>query len=190
MEQWGFALGPLRVMDLAGQDIGWSIRKRRVVEQPDRPYSHLPDWLCEQGRFGQKTGAGWYLYPDGRKPLHDQTIDDAVVAHSGIVGVARRTIGDPEIVERCLLALINEGATLLDEGIAARPLDIDQVWLHGYGMAPERGGPMFQADLLGLPHVLERLGALSAGREGWAFRPAPLLQRLVAEGRDLASLNR
>jgi 3-hydroxyacyl-CoA dehydrogenase len=107
-----------------------------------------------------------------------------------MLGLRRRTVGDPEIVERCLLALINEGAALLDEGIAARPLDIDQVWLHGYGMAAERGGPMFQADLLGLPHVLERLNALSAGREGWAFRPAPLISRLVEQGRDFASLNR
>ena len=189
MENWGFALGPLRVMDLAGQDIGWSIRKRRAVEQPGRPYSRLPDIICEQGRFGQKTGAGWYLYPDGRKPLHDETIDAAVVANSAMLGVVRRAVSEPEIVERCLLAQINEGAMLLAEGIAARPLDIDQVWLHGYGMAPERGGPMFQADLLGLPHVLERLVALSAGREGWAFRPAPLIRRLVQEGRDFASLN-
>eukprot|EP01037_Dinobryon_pediforme_P013546 gene13546-13665_t len=190
MEHWGFALGPLRVMDLAGQDIGWSIRKRRAIEQPDKPYSRLPDLICEQGRFGQKTGAGWYRYPDGRKPLHDEIIDGLVVAHSAMLGLHRRAVGDPEIVERCLLALINEGAALLDEGIAARPLDIDQVWLHGYGMAAERGGPMFQADLLGLPHVLERLNALSAGREGWAFRPAPLISRLVEQGRDFASLNR
>jgi 3-hydroxyacyl-CoA dehydrogenase len=189
MEHWGFALGPLRVMDLAGQDIGWSIRKRRSVEQPGKPYSRLPDLICEQGRFGQKTKAGWYLYPDGRKPLHDATIDALVVAHSAAIGLARRPVADREIVERCLLALINEGARLLDEGIAARPLDVDQVWLHGYGMAAERGGPMFQADQMGLPHVLERLVALSAGREGWAFQPAPLIRRLVEEGRDFGSLN-
>lgn len=190
MEHWGFALGPLRVMDLAGQDIGWSIRKRRSVEQPDQPYSRLPDLICEQGRFGQKTKAGWYLYPDGRKPLHDETIDALVVAHSAMIGLERRGVGDAEIVERCLLALINEGARLLEEGIAARPLDVDQVWLHGYGMAAERGGPMFQADVIGLPHVLTRLVVLSAGREGWAFRPAPLIRRLVEEGRDFGSLNR
>ncbi len=190
MEQWGFALGPLRVMDLAGQDIGWSIRKRRAVEQPERPYSRLPDLICEQGRFGQKAGAGWYLYPDGRKPLHDAGIDALVVAHSAMLGLARRAVGDAEIVERCLLALINEGARLLEDGIAARPLDVDQVWVHGYGMAPERGGPMFQADRMGLAHVLERLVSLSAGREGWAFRPAPLIRKLVDEGRDFASLNR
>lgn len=189
MERWGFALGPLRVMDLAGQDIGWSIRKRRLVEQPDRPYSPLPDLICAQGRFGQKTGAGWYLYPDGRKPVHDAAIDALVVAHSAMAGLKRRPVGDSEIVERCVLALINEGARLLAEGIAARPLDVDQVWLHGYGMAAERGGPMFQADVMGLPHVLERLVALSAGREGWAFEPAPLIRRLVEEGRDFGSLN-
>jgi 3-hydroxyacyl-CoA dehydrogenase len=189
MEVWGFALGPLRVMDLAGQDIGWSIRKRRAIEQPDRPYSTLPDLICEQGRFGQKTGAGWYLYPDGRKPLHDATIDALVVAHSAMIGLQRRSVGDAEIVERCSLALINEGAKLLGEGIAARPLDVDQVWLHGYGFPAERGGPMFQADMMGLPFVLDRLNALSAGREGWAFRPAPLIEQLVAEGRNFGSLN-
>lgn len=189
MERWGFALGPLRVMDLAGQDIGWSIRKRRSVEQPERPYSRLPDVICEHGRFGQKTGAGWYLYPDGRKPVHDAAIDALVVAYSAEARLERRTVGDAEIVERCLLALVNEGARLLEECIAARPLDVDQVWLHGYGMAAERGGPMFQADTMGLTHVLQRLTALSAGREGWAFRPAPLIRRLVAEGRNFGSLN-
>ena len=189
MQAWGFALGPLRVMDLAGQDIGWSIRKRRAIEQPERPYSRLPDQICEQGRFGQKTGAGFYLYPDGRKPLADPEIDALVMEYSATLGLVRRAISDDEITERCALALINEGAKLLGDGIAARPLDIDQVWLHGYGFPAERGGPMFYADQIGLPQVLARLQALSGGREGWAFQPAPLIETLVAEGRNFGSLN-
>jgi 3-hydroxyacyl-CoA dehydrogenase len=190
MQAWGFALGPLRVMDLAGNDIGLSIRRRRAVEQPDRPYSVLPDLICAQGRFGQKTKSGWYLYPDGRKPVHDPAVDDLVIAHSAAIGLTRRAVSDEDIQERCVLALINEGARILGEGIAARPWDIDQVWLHGYGMSPDRGGPMFQADEMGLPHVLHRLETRAAGREGWAFRPAPLIRELVSAKTGFESLNR
>jgi 3-hydroxyacyl-CoA dehydrogenase len=190
MERWGMALGPLRVMDLAGNDIGWSVRKRRAVEHPDAPYSRIPDAVCERGRFGQKTGAGWYLYPDGRRAVPDPAIDALVIAESERLHLARRTVPDEEVVERGLLALINEGAKLLADGIAARPLDVDQVWLHGYGFPAERGGPMFHADRLGLPHVLARVEALHAGRNGWAWTPAPLLRDLVARGEIFASLNK
>ena len=190
MERWGFAMGPLRVMDLAGQDIGWTIRKRRAVEQPDRPYSRIPDLLCERGRFGQKTGAGYYLYPAGsRRGKPDPDIDAMIVAHSTSLGIVRRAIPDEEIVERCLFAMVNEGARILEEGIAARPLDIDVVYLNGYGFPRFRGGPMFHADRLGLPLVLDRIRHFGRGDQGWAWEPAPLLVRLVGCGAGFASLN-
>lgn len=189
MKGWGMAMGPVGVMDLAGQDIGWSIRKRRAVEQPHRPYSQVPDRVCELGRFGQKTGAGFYRYPDGRTPEHDPEIDALIAAESARVGVVRRAIGDAEIVTRCTHALINEGAKILGEGIAYRPVDIDVVWLDGYGFPAERGGPMHFADSLGLPNVLATIEALAKGRGGWAWEPAPLLVELVRTGRDFASLD-
>ncbi|NYZ13784.1 3-hydroxyacyl-CoA dehydrogenase [Azospirillum sp. RWY-5-1] len=190
MERWGFAMGPLRVMDLAGQDIGWNIRKRRAVEQPDRPYSRIPDLLCERGRFGQKTGAGYYLYPPGsRRGEPDPEIDAMIVQHSATLGIARRDIADEEIVERCLFAMVNEGARILEEGIAARPLDIDVVYLNGYGFPRFRGGPMFHADRLGLPTVLDRIGTFARGYQGWAWEPSPLLARLAGDGAGFATLN-
>lgn len=189
VEAFGMAMGPCRVMDLAGQDIGWSIRKRRAIEQPDRPYSKVPDLICEMGRFGQKTGAGFYIYPDGRTPEVDPEIEPLIIAHSEEIGVERRDISDAEIVERCILAMVNEGARILEEGIAYRPVDIDIVYLEGYGFPASRGGPMFHAELLGLPDVLETLRKYQAGRHGWAWEPAPLIETLVAEGRSFKELN-
>jgi 3-hydroxyacyl-CoA dehydrogenase len=176
-------------MDLAGQDIGWSIRKRRALEHPDRPYSMIPDLVCELGRYGQKTGRGFYLYPDGRRAVVDPEIDALVIAHADALGVTRRTIEDAEIVERCVLALVNEGARLLAEGFAYRPADIDVVWLNGYGFPAERGGPMFYADRLGLKVVVARLRHYAAGRQGWAWEPSPLLVDLASRDATLASLN-
>ncbi|TWT21120.1 3-hydroxyacyl-CoA dehydrogenase [Luteimonas marina] len=181
MEAFGFAMGPFRVMDLAGQDIGWSIRKRRAVEQPDRPYSAIPDRICELGRYGQKTGAGFYRYPDGRKAVVDPEIDALVVAHSREIGIERRAIDDGEIVERCVLALVNEGARILDEGIAWRAVDIDVVWTAGYGFPAARGGPMFHADGIGLARVLAAIERFGKGHHGWAWQPADLLVRLARE---------
>lgn len=190
MEAWGFAMGPLRVMDLAGQDIGWNIRKRRAKEQPDRPYSRIPDMICELGRFGQKTGLGYYRYdPENRRGAPDPEIDAMIVAHSAELGVERREIGDAEIVARCVFAMVNEGARILEEKIAARPLDIDVVYLNGYGFPRFRGGPMFHADRVGLGAVLERIEHFAAGHHGWAWRPAPLLARLVKEGRSFSDLD-
>lgn len=190
IENWGFAMGPLRVMDLAGQDIGWNIRKRRAVEQPHRPYSRIPDIVCELGRFGQKTGAGYYLYSSGnRKGESDPEIDAMIVAHSASLGIARRDVSDEEIVERCIFAMVNEGARILEEGVAARPLDIDAVYLNGYGYPRFRGGPMFYADRAGLPAVLERIDAFARGYQGWAWTPSPLLVALVHSGKDFATLN-
>ncbi|MGQ9366800.1 3-hydroxyacyl-CoA dehydrogenase NAD-binding domain-containing protein [Azospirillum sp. ST 5-10] len=190
MERWGFAMGPLRVMDLAGQDIGWTIRKRRAVERPDRPYSRLPDLLCERGRFGQKSGAGYYLYGDGnRRGDPDPEVDALVLAHSAALGVTRRAIADEEIVARCLFAMVNEGARILDEGIAARPLDIDVVYLNGYGFPRFRGGPMVHADRFGLAAVLARIEGFARGYQGWAWEPSPLLVRLATGGGNFAALN-
>ncbi|AMK21126.1 MULTISPECIES: 3-hydroxyacyl-CoA dehydrogenase NAD-binding domain-containing protein [unclassified Sphingobium] len=189
LERWGFAMGPCRTMDLAGQDIGWASRKRRAVEHPDRPYSGVIDRICELGRFGQKTGKGIYRYPDGQTPEIDPEIDHLIVAYSAEIDIERREIGDVEIVSRCLLALINEGARIVGEGIAYRPVDVDMVWLTGYGFARERGGPLFQADAMGLAQVLDRISTLTAGRHGWAWTPAPLLTKLAATGGSFADLN-
>lgn len=189
MEAFGMAMGPLRTMDLAGQDIGWSIRKRRAVEQPDRPYSRIPDLICEMGRFGQKTGAGYYLYGKGGKPEVDPAIDALVVEESKRLGITRRPISDEEIVERCVYALVNEGARILEDGIAARPLDIDTVWVDGYGFPRFRGGPMFYADRVGLPQVLSRIENFTSAYQGWTWRPADLLRRTAEAGTGFAALN-
>lgn len=183
------AMGLLRVLDLAGQDIGWAIRKRRAVEQPDRPYSGIVDRICEMGRFGQKVGKGIYNYADGRTAVPDPEIERLFADYSAEIGLERRSIGDAEIVERCLLALINEGARIVGEGIAYRPVDVDMIFLNGYGFARERGGPMFQADEQGLATVLEKIRILAAGRNGWAWEPAALLVELAAQGKRLADLN-
>ncbi len=189
LEDFGMAMGPCRVMDLAGQDIGWKIRQRRAVEQPDRPYSRVPDLICELGRFGQKTGAGFYLYPDGRTPQPDPEMDALIAAESARLGLERRAIGDEEIVQRCIYAMVNEGARILEEGIAYRPVDIDVIYLDGYGFPAERGGPMFLAEQQGLANVLAATQRFSAARHGWAWEPARLLVDLVERGGSFAELN-
>ena len=190
LEAFGMAMGPCRVMDLAGQDIGWKIRQRRAVDQPDRPYSKVPDLICELGRFGQKTGAGFYRYPDGRTPQADPEIDALILAEAARIGCERRAIDDEEIVQRCVYAMVNEGARILAEGIAYRPVDIDVIYLDGYGFPAERGGPMFFADQQGLKAVLGSINRFAAGRHGWAWDPAPLLVDLVARGSHFDGLNR
>jgi len=183
--EFGFPMGPFAMGDLAGLDIGWRNRKSRAhLRKPGVRDCDLLDQVCGLGRLGQKTGAGWYRYEAGeRKPLVDPAIEQIIVEHSRRQGIERRVISDQEIVERCLYSMINEGARILEEGVAARAVDIDMVWLHGYGFPAWRGGPMFYAQQTGLPEVLraieahrERLGA-----DFWT--PAPLLQRLVAEGK-------
>jgi 3-hydroxyacyl-CoA dehydrogenase len=189
LEAWGMAMGPFRTLDLAGGDVGWSVRKRRAREQPDRPYSAIPDRVCELGRFGQKTRAGFYLYADGRTAQADPLIDELVVGESARLGVVRRSISDAEIVDRCLLALVNEGAKVLAEGIAYRPVDIDIVYVNGYGFSAERGGPMFQGDARGMASVLQAIRRFATGRHGWAWEPARLIVELADRGGSFASLN-
>jgi 3-hydroxyacyl-CoA dehydrogenase len=184
MEQFGFAMGPFRMMDLAGNDIGWYIRKRRYLEQPEITYSKTADLLCEMGRFGQKTGAGWYDYkPGDRTAYPSQVVNDMIVQHSASISTARRTISDSEIVERLVYALVNEGARILEEGIAMRASDIDMVYLTGYGFPLHRGGPMFYADTVGLANVVKAMENFANGLHGDAWKPAELLVKLAKEGK-------
>jgi 3-hydroxyacyl-CoA dehydrogenase len=186
LEAFGMAMGPFRMSDLAGLDVGWRIRQRRYVERPQVAWSRIADRLCEQGRYGQKTGAGWYRYDKGRRDaLPDPAVDALIEGYRKEIGSSPRKIAADEIVDRCILALVNEGARVLEEGIAQRASDIDVVYFAGYGFPRYRGGPMFHADQLGLFSVARRMEAFAAmpggDRDFWT--PAPLLSRLVAEGR-------
>ncbi|WP_244827909.1 3-hydroxyacyl-CoA dehydrogenase NAD-binding domain-containing protein [Caballeronia sp. TF1N1] len=181
IEHFGFAMGPFRMSDLAGNDIGWAIRKRRYVEQPELRYSKIADRLCEAGRFGQKTGAGWYDYEPGKRDaLPSQAVDDMIVAYSKEAGIERRRIADDEIVERLMLALVNEGARILEEGIASKASDIDMVYLTGYGFPLWRGGPMFYADTIGLAAVERAMRRYAQQPNGDAWQPAARVTQLAA----------
>jgi 3-hydroxyacyl-CoA dehydrogenase len=187
MEKFGMAMGPFRMSDLAGNDIGWAIRKRRYVEKPDVMYSRVADRLCEEGRFGQKTGAGWYRYEAGRRDaIPDPKVDEVIAGYRKEKGIAPRKIGDAEIVERCVYALANEGARILEEGIAARASDIDMVYLTGYGFPLHRGGPMLYADMAGLYNVVRSMRRFEANphADPSFWKPAPLLAKLAQEGRN------
>ncbi len=188
IEKFGFAMGPFRMGDLAGNDIGWAIRKRRAQERPGMRYSATADRLCEMGRFGQKTGAGWYDYAAGKRDAIPSPVVDKMVAdHRAALGIEPRRITDEEIVQRLVFALVNEGAHLLEEGIAARASDIDMVYLTGYGFPIHRGGPMKYADTVGLFTVMQAMKRFQRNpRDDAAFwEPAPLIRRLVAEGKTL-----
>jgi 3-hydroxyacyl-CoA dehydrogenase len=186
LEGFGMAMGLFRVGDLAGNDIGWAVRKRRYVENPDVPYSKIADRLCEMGRFGQKTGAGWYRYEPGKRdPIPDPAVDAIIDAYRKEMGIKPRVISDDEIVDRCVYALANEGARILEEGIAQRASDIDMVYLTGYGFPLKSGGPMFHADTVGLERVvaaMKRFAANPHGDRGF-WEPAPLLAKLASEGK-------
>jgi 3-hydroxyacyl-CoA dehydrogenase len=177
IENFGFAMGPFKVGDLAGNDIGWAIRKRRYAEHPDLPRDEISDALCELGRFGQKTGAGWYDY-DGRAPRPSPVVDELLAAYRERHGVPRTTFSPEEIAQRLVFALVDAGARILEEGIALRASDIDVVYLSGYGFPRHRGGPMFYADTVGLPSVVAALRRF----HGPDWEPAPLLARLAAAG--------
>ncbi|MEO7986895.1 MAG: 3-hydroxyacyl-CoA dehydrogenase NAD-binding domain-containing protein, partial [Gemmatimonadales bacterium] len=185
MESFGFAMGPFRVGDLVGHDVSLAIRERRRAERPGYLCSTLPDKLCELGRLGQKTGAGWYDYPEGpRRPVPSTVAERLITSHRAELAVAPRQVDDGEIVDRLVYALVNEGARILEEGIAARASDIDVVYLTGYGFPRHRGGPMFHADQVGLDRVLRRVREFARNPHGdpdfWT--PAPLLQRLAESG--------
>ena len=185
LESFGMAMGPFRMGDLAGNDIGWSIRKRRYAENPDFAYPTVGDRLCELGRFGQKTQAGWYDYaPGDRTARPSPVVAKLLDEHRAALGTRARAIDDAEIVDRAIFALVNEGARILEEGIAARASDIDVVYLTGYGFPRWRGGPMFHADRIGLRAVCERIAKFARLPHGdpsfWT--PAPLLERLAASG--------
>jgi 3-hydroxyacyl-CoA dehydrogenase len=187
VEKFGFAMGPFRMGDLAGNDVGWYIRKRRYVEKPDLRYSKTADLLCEMGRFGQKTGAGWYDYQPGkRNAIPSKLVTDMIDQHRAEVGITPRKIGDDEIVHRLVFALVNEGAKILEEGIAMRASDIDMIYLTGYGFPLHRGGPMCYADTVGLFNVVQAMKRFAANPHDDAafWQPAPLLAKLAAEGKS------
>jgi 3-hydroxyacyl-CoA dehydrogenase len=184
LQDWGMAMGPFAMYDMAGNDIGWEIRKRRYQERPDFVYSKVADRICELGRFGQKTGKGFYRYePGSRRPVPDPDVDSLIEKYRSEIGVRARQISDPEIVERCIYALVNEGAYLLEEGIALRASDVDMVYITGYGFPPYRGGPMFYADTVGLDKVLKAIQGFQKGYQGDQWQPAPLLSRLASQGK-------
>jgi len=185
LQEFGMAMGPFRVGDLAGLDIGWARRKRQAAEAPDRDFSNVADALCEAGRFGQKTGAGWYRYEAGaRHPIPDPEVTALIEQYRRKKGVTPRAVSSQEIVERCIYALVNEGARILEDGIAQRASDIDVVYLNGYGFPAYRGGPMFFADQTGLQDVARALRRIAAqpGSDAGVWTPAPLLTRLARQG--------
>ena len=188
MEKFGMAMGPFRMADLAGNDIGWAIRKRKAAEQPGLKYSKTADLLCELGRFGQKTGAGWYDYQAGRRDAQPSALVEKMVAeHRASLGITPRKIGDEEIVQRLVFAMVNEAAHILEEGIASNSGDIDMVYLTGYGFPLYRGGPMHYANEIGLFNVVHAMQRFARNPLGDAafWTPAPLLARLAADGQTL-----
>jgi 3-hydroxyacyl-CoA dehydrogenase len=189
LQNFGMAMGPFRMADLAGLDIGWAIRKRRAAEFPDGDFSNVADILCEAGRFGQKTGSGFYRYEAGaRDAIPDPAVTAIIERFREQKGVVPRTVTDTEIVERCVYALINEGARIVDEGIAQRSSDVDLVYLNGYGFPAYRGGPMFYGDNVGLLTVARALSRIAAvpGADAAFWTPAPLLTRLAREGKTFS----
>lgn len=189
VEKFGMAMGPFRMGDLAGNDVGWYIRKRRYVEKPHMRYSKTADLLCEMGRFGQKTGAGWYDYQPGKRDaIPSKVVTDMIEKHRTALGITPRKISDEEIVQRLVFALVNEGAKIVEEGIALRASDIDMVYLTGYGFPLHRGGPMCYADTVGLYNVAQSMKRFARNPHDDAgfWEPAPLLARLAAEGKSFS----
>jgi 3-hydroxyacyl-CoA dehydrogenase len=190
MTRFGFAMGPCATSDLAGIDVGWRVRKAQPRPPPgDRDSGAVSDRLAEMGRYGQKTNAGFYRYEAGsRSPIPDPEVEAVIAQVSTELGIRRRAVDDDEILERCMYAMINEGAKILDEGIALRASDIDTVWIHGYGFPAHRGGPMFHADTVGLAKVHARVRDLMSGH-GRAWQPSPLLEKLAGENGTFASFD-
>ena len=189
IEKFGFAMGPFRMGDLAGNDIGFAIRKRRYLEKPNMKYSKTADLLCEKGRFGQKTGAGWYDYvPGKRDAIPNAEVVSMVEQHRLSLGITARKISDEEIVQRLVYSLVNEAAHILEEGIASKASDIDMVYLMGYGFPIYRGGPMNYANEVGLFNVVQAMNRFAQNPldDAAFWQPAPLLARLVAEGKTFS----
>lgn len=187
IEKFGFAMGPFRMGDLAGNDVGWYIRKRRYLEKPNLRYSKTADLLCEMGRFGQKTQAGWYDYQAGKRDaIPSAVVEKMIEDHRKTAGITPRQISDDEIVHRLVFALVNEAARLLEEGIAQRASDVDMVYLTGYGFPLHRGGPMCYADTYGLYNVAQAMKrfAQNPNDDAEFWQPAPLLAQLVTEGKS------
>ena len=185
LQKFGLAMGPFRMGDLAGLDIGWATRKRKFAEAGIPMKTIVADKLCEAGRFGQKTGAGWYRYEAGKRDaIPDPVTEQLISEYRAANGITPRKVSDAEIVERCIYALVNEGARILAEGIAARASDIDLVYLNGYGFPAFRGGPMLYADTVGLPNVVRALRRFAAepGADA-SWQPAPLLVQLAEAGK-------
>jgi 3-hydroxyacyl-CoA dehydrogenase len=191
MRGFGYPMGPFQVSDLAGGDIGWATRKRKAATRDPRArYVQVADRICERGWFGQKTGRGWYLYPEGaRTGTPDPEVLAIIDAERERAGVKPRRFGAEEIVRRYLAAMVNEGANVVHEGIALRPLDVDVTFLYGYGFPRYRGGPMKYADMVGLDRILADVREF-AQEDPLFWQPSPLLVELVAQGRNFESLNR
>jgi 3-hydroxyacyl-CoA dehydrogenase len=188
LREFGMAMGPFQIGDLAGLDIGWRIRKRQAATRPkELRYSPIADRLCEMGRFGQKTGSGWYRYEKGsRAGTPDPEVEALILSVSAELGIVRREIADAEIIERCFGALVNEGALLLEEGTAARPSDIDVIWIHGYGFPRYRGGPMRWADGFGLAKIAAAVDRMHA-EQGALVKPSALLKQLARDSRGFGT---
>ncbi len=188
--EWGMAMGPLAVGDLAGLDVGWRIRKEyRHLEKPGVRQPMAEDNLCELGRYGQKTGKGWYKYDENRRALPDPEVAELVRKWAAEAGIPQRQIPAEEIVDRCIYALVNEGARILEEGYALRSVDIDIIYLTGYGFPAHRGGPMWYADTVGLKKVYERICEFQK-QHGELWEPAPLLKRLAQDGKRFSDFSR
>ena len=187
---FGMAMGPLATGDLAGLDVGWRIRKEyRHLEKPGVRQPFAEDRLCELGRYGQKTGAGWYRYDENRRAVSDPEVQDLIRRWAREAGIPQRNISSDEIVERCVFALVNEGARILEEGIALRAVDIDIIYLNGYGFPAYRGGPMWYADTVGLKNVYARICDFQR-QHGELWEPALLLKRLAEDDRNFAEFTR
>jgi len=186
---FGMAMGPLAVGDLAGLDVGWRIRKEyRHLEEPGIRQPFAGDRLCELGRFGQKTSAGWYKYDENRRALHDPEVAALVKTWATEVGIPQRQFSTEDIVDRCIYALVNEGARILEEGYALRPVDIDIIYINGYGFPAYRGGPMWYADTIGLRKVYDRILEFRS-QHGKIWESAPLLKQLAEQGKSFADYN-
>ena len=187
---FGMAMGPLATGDLAGLDVGWRIRKEyRHLEKPGVRQPMAEDRLCEQGRYGQKTGAGWYKYDAERRPVPDPEVAELVRKCAAEAGIQQRQISAQEIVERCIYALVNEGARILEEGYALRAVDIDIIYINGYGFPAHRGGPMWYADTVGIKKVYERIGEFHR-QHGELWAPAPLLKQLADEDKGFKDFDK